>query len=186
MRRIVLSSLLLLPLALSGCSTDGGSSQQDPPAASSSEAAPSALEATEPSADDVDVEIGTVLISVPQGWEVQEQPEDNGLLATQAFGEEPSRMALSVVSVPTSETDLATALEEVRTQGEVSAEDPVSLEPLSSGDSAVLLSSEASDGSESIPTVSLIFEQSDRVYVASIVGDEPELARQILGTTRDA
>lgn len=180
-------------LALSGCtgSDDGAPGGSSDPARTSTspEAAVETLDAVEPAADATDLAAPGLVLSVPAAWETGEQTTE-GLTQLMARGEQEdgSRAAVNVVAVPTAETDLAAAVEETRSLGEVRSETPVSLPRLSTDGPATLLDLDYDIEGQPTQTWVLVFELDGSTYTVSFLSEpfDETLARQILGTLRDA
>lgn len=187
-------------LALSGCSAsddDGGStsaSADGSPSAQTSapgpdEAAVETLEAVEPAADAADLAASGLTLSVPAGWETGDQSAE-GLTQLTALAQldDGTRAAVNLVGVPTTETDLDSALADSRTLGEVTAETQVSLPQLSTTGPATLLDLDVAIDGQPARSWVLVFEHQGSTYTVAFLSDpfDEELARETLGTLRDA
>lgn len=181
-------------LALSGCSADepgspgAGTGSADP---AGTTAAPEAepLPAVEPAAGSTTMTAPGLTLSVPPSWETGDESEE-GLtqLTARAELEDGTRAAVNLVGVPDDETDVESAVAEVRGLGELRDERLVTLPRLSTTGPATLLDLDYAVEGQTARTWVLVFAHQGVTWTVTFLSDpfDETLARDTLGTLRDA
>lgn len=190
---------------LGGCSPDGAgdeasttsdAAQLTEPAAEETVAAAATdddapVVPVQPPGDTLAVGAEGIVCAVPQGWELDRPPEDDGIVQVSARGELPGDLPASVqvVTVPTERSSAERWTEEARTIGRVSDEWTFTLPALSTRGPVTLLDLEHTG--EDVRGWLLIFEHEDgRTYTVTLTSPAEDFderhAAVILGTVRDA
>lgn len=183
-------------LLLTACS---GTGDGDPAADTTTEAdggevaAEAPITPTEDPAESQVLDTQGIAYAVPETWETQQSPEDDGLFETSARGELADGVlsALNVVTVPTTETDAQTWVGEMRQLGEVHDEQTFTMPTLSTQGPITLIEMTYAIEGGTVRTWVLVFEHQDgRTYNVSFLGSDDTFdesrAAGLLGTLRDA